>query len=110
MKHDVSGISVHGALVGQQTRCAHYATDRDVVAIKFACCEEFYSCHACHVESSGHAAYVWPRTRRDEHALLCGVCGSTLSISTYLSVVACPHCSAEFNPGCRLHTHLYFEV
>lgn len=100
---------VHGATVDDQTRCIHYRTDRDVVAIRFRCCDRYYPCHLCHAESAGHEARQWPRAERGEAAILCGVCSTELSIANYLDVHACPACAAPFNPGCRLHSHLYFE-
>jgi uncharacterized CHY-type Zn-finger protein len=79
------------------------------VAIKFACCGRFYPCHQCHAETAGHRAQQWPADRRDEHAVLCGRCGRTLTIEQYLSAAdRCVHCDGEFNPGCRAHRHLYF--
>lgn len=102
--------AVRGRTVDDETRCVHWASPLDVVAIRFACCGEFYPCHACHEETAGHAASVWPRSRRDEEAILCGVCSGRLSIASYLEADACPHCGAAFNPGCRLHAHLYFEA
>lgn len=104
-----SGSRVLGAVVDDQTRCIHYHSVLDVIAIKFACCGEYYPCHLCHAESAGHAAQVWPVSQQGELAVLCGVCQSELSTTEYLSVDGCPRCSAEFNPGCRLHSHLYFE-
>jgi uncharacterized CHY-type Zn-finger protein len=102
-------VQIRGEPVDGQTRCVHYSSDRDVVAIRFACCDGFYPCHRCHAETADHAAQVWPAERRDEHAVLCGVCGRTLTISAYLSAAdRCPHCGAAFNPGCRAHRHLYF--
>ncbi|GAA3893500.1 CHY zinc finger protein [Leifsonia kafniensis] len=102
-------MEIFGKPIDAQTRCVHYATEHDVVAIKFVCCERFYPCHLCHEQTADHAAQQWPADRQGEQAILCGVCQQTLSISTYLGVSACPHCSAEFNEGCRLHRHLYFE-
>lgn len=102
-------MRVLGRPIDAQTRCVHYATDSDVVAIEFACCGEFYPCHLCHEETAGHPAEQWPADQRDEHAILCGVCQRTLSIDSYFSVDACPHCGAEFNEGCKLHRHLYFR-
>lgn len=101
---------VGGTGVDQQTRCAHWSSEVDVVAIRFCCCGAFYACHTCHQEAADHPAEVWPRDRFDEQAILCGVCGSTLSIADYLTVTACPSCAAPFNPRCALHAHLYFEV
>ncbi|MEN0083718.1 MAG: CHY zinc finger protein [Leifsonia sp.] len=101
---------VLGPVVDDETRCIHYRTPLDVVALKFACCGEYYPCHLCHAEAAGHPARQWPRSDRGEHAVLCGVCGHELTIAEYLEVDACPHCAAAFNPGCSLHAHLYFEV
>ncbi|RFA18151.1 CHY zinc finger protein [Subtercola boreus] len=101
-------MRVLGAVVDDQTRCIHYHSVLDVIALRFACCGEYYPCHLCHAESAGHAAEVWSADRRDALAVLCGVCGSELSISEYLGVDSCPRCGAGFNPGCRLHSHLYF--
>lgn len=100
---------VHGAVVDDQTRCVHYRTELDVIAIRFACCGDHYPCHLCHDESADHPSAQWPRTARDTRAVLCGVCGAELTIAEYLEVSACPQCTAPFNPGCALHAHLYFE-
>ena len=42
--------------------------------------------------------------------MLCGVCGGELTIAEYLTTDSCTRCGAAFNPGCHLHTHLYFGV
>ena len=101
-------VTVLGQTVDDETRCIHYHSALDVIAIKFACCGEYYPCHLCHEEAAGHPARVWPVSDRDEPAVLCGVCDAELTITEYLGVDACPRCAAEFNPGCRLHSHLYF--
>lgn len=101
---------VLGPLVDDETRCIHYRSPLDIVAIRFACCGEYYPCHLCHAETAGHPARQWPREQREEHAVLCGVCGDELTISEYLAADDCPRCGAAFNPGCHLHTHLYFDV
>lgn len=88
----------------------HYRTALDIVAIRFACCREYYPCHLCHAETTDHPAAQWPVAERDERAVLCGACGHELTIADYLRADACPVCASGFNPGCRLHTHLYFEV
>ncbi|RFA12384.1 hypothetical protein B7R22_16450 [Subtercola boreus] len=104
----MTGPRVLGATVDAQTRCIHYHSELDVIAIRFACCGDYYPCHLCHAESAGHEARVWPVARQDALAVLCGVCLAELSIADYLGVDACPHCAAAFNPGCRLHAYLYF--
>lgn len=107
----VAGVEVRGVGVDDETRCAHYATDLDVVAIEFACCETFFPCYRCHDALSDHDAGVWPSSSFGESAVLCGACGETTPIETYLeSPLACPNCSTAFNPGCRDHYDRYFEV
>ena len=32
-----------------------------------------------------------------------------LTVDAYRATDDCPACGAEFNPGCRLHSHLFFE-
>ncbi|WP_436344293.1 CHY zinc finger protein [Natronorubrum sp. FCH18a] len=107
----MSGPPVHGVDVGPETRCAHYHTDRDVVAFKFDCCEQYYPCYRCHKETTDHEAIPWPRERFDEHSVLCGVCDTALTVPEYLEAGhRCPSCDAAFNPGCRAHADRYFET
>ena len=102
------GPRVLGLAVDEQTRCVHYRREVDVVAIRFACCGEYYPCHACHEETAGHPARTWPAESFGEKAILCGVCRSELPISEYLGRTSCPRCGAGFNERCSLHRHLYF--
>lgn len=104
------GIVVLGKTVDDQTRCVHYSGPTDVVAIKFKCCGSYYPCFECHRECADHEAQQWPVNEWDENAILCGVCRTEQRIRTYLSALACPHCSAAFNEGCRMHRHLYFAA
>lgn len=101
---------VHGLPVDEQTRCAHYSTELDVLAILFPCCGRWYPCHACHEETADHAARPWGAGERETQALLCGRCGRTSSIREYVATCACAHCGGAFNPGCRRHHHLYFDT
>ncbi|MGA7238969.1 MAG: CHY zinc finger protein, partial [Bryobacteraceae bacterium] len=94
-----------------QTRCAHYHSPLDIIAIKMACCGIYYACKDCHDAVAGHAAKVWPRVEWDSRAILCGACGGELTIREYMaSGYACPRCGAAFNPGCRKHYQFYFET
>ena len=102
--------AVRGPVVDDQTRCIHYRTPLDIIAIRFACCREFYPCHLCHAETADHPAEQWPVADRDEPAVVCGACGHLLTITEYLKAERCPACAAPFNPGCKLHTELYFQV
>ncbi|MGO2003139.1 CHY zinc finger protein [Arthrobacter rhombi] len=100
---------VLGQVVDGQTRCAHYQTVLDVIAIRFHCCGEYYPCHLCHAEIPGqHEAICWPVAEYDARAVMCGVCGYELGIAEYLARTDCPCCGARFNPGCKLHADLYF--
>lgn len=104
----VHGQEVRGVDVDDETRCAHYGTDRDVVAIRFACCDTYFPCHRCHEEVADHDPERLPVERREEPAVLCGACGAELAVQEYLGVVACPACATAFNPACADHYHLYF--
>lgn len=102
---------VSGVDVDAQTRCAHYHTDHDVIAIQFACCGDYYPCFQCHNACVDHEPKRWPPKRFDERAVLCGICGVELTIQDYLDCEnQCPDCEASFNPGCRDHLDRYFAV
>lgn len=103
-------MKVWGQTVDDETRCVHYRTAKDVIAIKFACCGRYYSCHLCHEQAENHQAEQWPIRARDTRAVLCGVCSTELTISDYLTTTLCPYCRAPFNERCGLHAHLYFEM
>lgn len=101
---------VRGLELDTQTRCVHYRSALDIVAIKMRCCGVYYACKDCHEALAGHAIAVWPRTEWDEKAILCGACGTEMTIRGYLECESrCPACGADFNPGCRNHHRFYFE-
>lgn len=101
---------VRGLELDAQSRCAHWHSPLDIVALKMRCCGVYYACRDCHDALADHRAQVWPREARDTLAVLCGACGAELCIAAYLACDdACPACAAPFNPGCKLHRHLYFE-
>src|SRR2546430_15670155 len=100
---------VRGATVGQQTQCVHYHSARDIVAIRFKCCDTFYACVHCHEELTDHRPLVWGKDERESPAVLCGKCQNTLSIAEYLNCGSlCPFCGAAFNPDCERHYDCYF--
>jgi uncharacterized CHY-type Zn-finger protein len=105
MSVPVVGIDLDG-----ETRCAHWHSALDIVAIRMKCCGIYYACKDCHTVLADHPAEVWPRTDWNDKAVLCGACGAELSIHEYLACGSrCPRCGAGFNPGCRLHHRFYFE-
>jgi uncharacterized CHY-type Zn-finger protein len=101
---------VRGLEVDGQTRCAHYHSPVDIIAIKMKCCGDYYACKDCHLALADHEVVLWPRNEWGEKGILCGACGAELTINNYLaSGYRCPMCRAEFNPECRRHYHFYFE-
>lgn len=107
---EIHGECVYGIGVDTETRCAHWHGELDIIAIKFKCCGDWYSCFDCHATIAKHAAEVWPAGEFAETAILCGACGHQLAINDYLKCDAtCPRCDSRFNPGCAKHYHLYFE-
>lgn len=104
-------IEIKGKTIDDETRCVHYHSALDIVAIKFKCCNTYYPCYQCHEEQADHVAQVWPTTAFETNAILCGACKTEMSIATYKqSDYQCPFCAAPFNPKCSLHNHLYFET
>jgi uncharacterized CHY-type Zn-finger protein len=110
MERSVGGHAVRGVGVGPETRCAHYHGERDVIALRYGCCESFYPCHECHDAVADHEPEPWPRERFAEAAVVCGVCGTALSARAYLDADhECPACGTAFNSGCVAHHDRYFE-
>ncbi|KAK6524025.1 hypothetical protein TWF694_005692 [Orbilia ellipsospora] len=108
---DTNKTIVHGLKVGSRTECAHWHSDRDIIAIRHKCCGEFYACITCHDALAGHPPIVWSKGERHVKAVLCGNCQKQLTIAEYLSSEnICPSCQAAFNPGCSKHYSLYFEM
>ena len=102
---------VNGIDLDSQTRCAHYRSALDIIAIKMKCCGIYYACKDCHDALADHAIQAWPRTEWAQAAVLCGACGIALTVKQYLGCSdKCPYCSSPFNPGCRNHYHFYFET
>ncbi|QFT88458.1 CHY zinc finger [Bacillus sp. THAF10] len=104
-------IKVFGSTIDHETRCTHYHSKKDIIAIKFYCCGEYYPCYQCHDEHADHLTTVWPKQEFHRKAILCGCCKTEMSIEEYKECDSvCPFCKEAFNPGCQLHAHLYFEV
>lgn len=96
------GLRRHG-----ESRCAHWNSELDVLAIQAPCCQKFYACASCHDACENHSFNPWPSsTSLEQNALLCGVCRHSYSIREYINGTespSCPACGASMNPGCKLH-------
>ena len=102
---------VRGVELDAQTRCVHYRTELDIIAIRMKCCGLYYACKECHEALAAHAIEVWPQSEWAQRAVLCGACGHEMTIHEYMiSGYSCPSCGALFNPGCRKHYQFYFAI
>ena len=100
LKPDVRGVEVDA-----ETRCLHYHSALDIIAIKMACCGVTMPARIA-MKSLQTMPF---RCGRDARAILCGACGYELTIREYMdSGYLCPHCRAACNPGCRNHYQFYF--
>ena len=107
----IHGEQVNGVDIDPWTRCGHYHTDLDIIAIRFKCCGEWYPCIECHRAVAGHESVTWKVSERDVATVLCGQCGRHLTTDEYANCDStCPKCGANFNPGCAKHFHLYFDA
>jgi uncharacterized CHY-type Zn-finger protein len=104
-------VNVKGKTTDTHTRCVHYHSQLDIIAIKFKCCSNYYPCYECHAEEAGHTAQIWSKDERTTKAILCGMCNYELTIEEYFtSGNQCTKCHSPFNPKCSGHYHLYFEM
>ncbi|TDL96597.1 CHY zinc finger protein [Macrococcus carouselicus] len=103
-------IEVKGAVVDHETRCIHYHSELDIIAIKFKCCGHYYPCYQCHNDAEDHDIERWPLEQFDTKAVLCGSCQYELAISEYMKAKSCPACAACFNEGCSKHYPIYFKT
>ncbi|WP_099586442.1 CHY zinc finger protein [Pseudomonas sp. 2822-17] len=105
-------MTVDCVRVDQNTRCKHYSTAHDIIAIKFKCCNTYYPCYQCHEELADHQPVLWDKNEWSHtKAILCGVCATELTIQEYMDCDSiCPNCQSPFNVGCQKHYHLYFNV
>ena len=102
---------VKGLHTDAHTRCEHYHSSLDIIAVKFKCCQTYYACIHCHEQVAGHPAEVWRKNEYAVNAILCGNCNAEMTISEYLNCnYVCPHCKSPFNPKCSNHNHFYFEA
>jgi uncharacterized CHY-type Zn-finger protein len=104
-------VNVQGSIVDEKTRCEHYNSPLDIIAIKFKCCNTYYACIHCHNENEKHEVVVWNKEEQNTKAILCGNCNFEMTINDYFSCNnECPICESLFNPKCSNHYHYYFEL
>jgi len=60
---EVHGHTVRGVDVGPETRCRHYDSELDVIAIRFPCCETFYPCYVWRGVQPGLSSPLRPLLR-----------------------------------------------
>ncbi len=102
MEVSLDPMEIVGA-IDADGRCAHWHSALDVVANKCATCGKWFACAWCHP-----ADHAFGQMHLDEPAVMCGVCGHQMTFHEYGT--ECPSCGAPFNPGCKLHPELYFQV
>ena len=111
LNSNMNKIKVYGTLADDATRCVHYQSPLDIIAIKFKCCNKYFPCYQCHEETADHAAQTWEKEEWDTKAILCGNCKTELTIKEYMeSENVCPNCRSAFNPNCSKHYYLYFKA
>ena len=104
-------MQIHGKPTDTFTRCQHYHSPLDIIAIKFKCCNNYYACIHCHEETAEHNVVLWPKEEWHTKAIICGACKTEMSINEYFNCeYKCPNCSSAFNPKCSNHNHFYFET
>lgn len=103
-------VNIYGPTVDDESRCIHYQTPLDIIAIKFKCCNKYYPCYKCHNEAASHTIQRWDSSELNEKAILCGVCKHEMTINEYMMIEACPNCDAHFNNRCKYHYHHYFSI
>jgi len=102
---------VKGNCIDTETRCVHYNSPLDIIAIKFKCCNDYYPCYECHKAATNHELIKWEKNEFNQKAILCGKCSVELTIQEYMeSNHRCPACQSAFNPGCSKHYDLYFNI
>ncbi|CAI4594667.1 BFH_collapsed_G0032900.mRNA.1.CDS.1 [Saccharomyces cerevisiae] len=105
--------AIYGKTVDDQSRCVHWHLPKDVIAIRFKCCDKYYACFECHQELSSHPLEKYDLLDdANKHLIICGVCRHEMTFAEYYdynSNLICPNCRSPFNPGCKLHYHLYFQ-
>ena len=102
-------IQTQGLLVDDESRCVHYHSEKDVVSLQCYECKKYYACYQCHNAMETHLFSPYPLMLSEDRPILCGGCKRTMTFQDYQKQMACPYCSAPFNPGCKQHYSYYFK-
>lgn len=102
-------MKIYGLLVDDESRCIHYHSEKDVIALQCYACKHYYACYQCHNALEDHVFSPYPLALTQDRPILCGVCKRLLTYATYKDVTACPSCQSPFNPGCKQHHSYYFK-
>lgn len=105
-------VAVAGKTIDDETRCVHWHSELDIIAIKYKCCETYYPCYECHDECISHVPIKYNLKDPNESSLptiLCGKCKNEMTFEDYSRDVKCTNCNAQFNPYCKLHYDRYFD-
>ena len=102
-------VQVLGLKMDKETRCLHYHSPLDIVALKCFSCQTYAACYQCHDALSDHSFAPYPSSRSKDKVLLCGACQTEMTISLYRTSPSCPSCHKPFNPACKNHDHIYFK-
>lgn len=95
-----------GVGIDKDSRCQHYHSEVDVVALKCGQCQRYYACYECHDTLEDHGFVAMHRA--ELYPVLCGACRNCLSQEEYKGG-SCPYCAHPFNPNCSLHDSIYFK-
>jgi len=102
-------IEAQGFLVDKQTRCIHYHSKLDIIALQCYDCKKYYACYRCHDSLENHPFEPYPLSLIQGKPILCGVCLKLLTYKQYKESLSCPFCFSRFNPGCQNHKERYFK-
>ena len=102
-------VQAQGLLVDDESRCVHYHSDKDIVALQCYDCKKYYACYRCHNTLETHTFCPYPLNLKEDRLILCGSCGNTLTYVEYTEKGTSPFCNAAFNPACQNHYPIYFR-
>lgn len=85
-------IEAQGFLVDKQTRCIHYHSKLDIIALQCYDCKKYYACYRCHDSLENHLFEPYPSSLIQDKPILCGVCLNLLTYKQYKESLSCPFC------------------